>query len=196
MKQLVQIQAALQGNVVLKKDFIVKNSNEYGASYAFLQLAKDLGLDKMVYSRPSETWVQDCLAMIIGKVIYSGSKLSLTRVLSDSCLWNICGIDDKTIDVNAHCYQSIDKLFEWQDAIQRKLAAKHLNDNGIILYDITCSYFEGEYEESKIVDYGYNRDKKKGHEQIVIGLICSCEGCPIAVEVFRGNTKDESTVKI
>ena len=66
MEQLVLIQAALQGNVVLKKDFVIKNSKEYGASYAFLQLAKDLGLDKMIYSRSSETWVQDCLAMIIG----------------------------------------------------------------------------------------------------------------------------------
>jgi len=59
---------------------------------------------------------------------------------------------------------------ERQDAIQRKLAAKHLNDNSIVLYDITSSYLEGEYEESEIVTYGYNRDKKKGHEQIVIGL--------------------------
>jgi len=194
MEQLILIQAALQGNVVLKKDFVIKNSKEYGASYAFLQLGKDLGLDKMIYSRP-ESWVQDCLAMIIGKVIYAGSKLALTRVTPDSCLWNVCGINDKTIDVNSHCYQAMDKLFERQDAIQRKLAAKHLSDNSIVLYDITSSYFEGEYEESDIVTYGYNRDKKKGHEQIVIGLICSREGCPIAVEVFRGNTKDESTVK-
>lgn len=195
IEQLVLIQAALQGNVVLKKDFIIKNSKEYGASYAFLQLAKDLGLDKMIYSRSSEKWVQDSLAMIIGKVIYAGSKLSLTRIASDSCLWNVCGINDETIDVNLHCYQSMDKLFERQDAIQRKLAAKHLNNNSIILYDITSSYLEGSYEESEIVTYGYNRDKKKGHEQIVIGLICSREGCPIAVEVFRGNTKDESTVE-
>jgi len=172
MEQLILIQAALQGNVVLKKDFVIKNSKEYGASYAFLQLAKDLELDKMIYSR-SESWVQDCLAMIIGKVIYAGSKLALTRVTPDSCLWNVCGIDDKTIDVNSHCYQAMDKLFERQDAIQRKLAAKHLSDNSIVLYDITSSYFEGEYEESDIVTYGYNRDKKKGHEQIVIGLICS-----------------------
>lgn len=195
IEQLILIQAALQGNVVLKKDFVIKNSKEYGASYAFLQLTKDLGLDKMIYSRPSEMWVQDVLAMVIGKVIYAGSKLSLTRIQTDSCLWKVCGIDDETIDVNAHCYQSMDKLFERQDAIQRKLAAKHLNDNSIILYDITSSYLEGEYEESEIVTYGYNRDKKKGHEQIVIGLICSREGCPIAVEVFNGNTKDESTVE-
>lgn len=195
MEQLVLIQAALQGNVVLKKDFVIKNSKEYGASYAFLQLAKDLELDKMIYSRPTEPWVQDSLAMIIGKVIYAGSKLSLTRIASDSCLWNICGANDESIDVNSHCYQSMDRLFERQDAIQRKLAAKHLTDNSIILYDITSSYLEGEYEDSEIVTYGYNRDKKKGHEQIVIGLICNSEGCPIAVEVFRGNTKDESTVE-
>lgn len=195
MEQLILIQAALQGNVVLKKDFVIKNSKEYGASYAFLQLAKDLELDKMIYSRPSEPWVQDSLAMIIGKVIYAGSKLSLTRIAPDSCLWNICGANDESIDVNSHCYQSMDRLFERQDAIQRKLAAKHLTDNSIILYDITSSYLEGEYEDSEIVTYGYNRDKKKGHEQIVIGLICNSEGCPIAVEVFRGNTKDESTVE-
>lgn len=195
LEQLVLIQAALQGNVVLKKDFIIKNSKEYGASYAFLQLAKDLELDKILYSRTSEPWVKDCLAMIIGKVIYAGSKLSLTRIASDSCLWNICGIEDETINVNNHCYQSMDKLFERQDTIQRKLAEKHLDNNSIVLYDITSSYFEGEYKDSDIVSFGYNRDKKKGHEQIVIGLICNKEGCPIAVEVFQGNTKDESTVE-
>jgi len=194
LEQLILIQAALQGNVVLKKDFVIKNSKEYGASFALLQLSKDLGLDKMLYSRPSEAWVQDCLAMIIGKVVYAGSKLSLTRIAGDSCLWDVCGIETEVIDVNIHCYQSMDKLFDRQDAIQRKLAARHLMDNSIILYDITSSYFEGEYEESEIVTYGYNRDKKKGHEQIVIGLICNKEGCPIAVEVFSGNTKDESTV--
>jgi len=126
------------------------------------------------------------LSMIMSKVIYAGSKLSLTRIVTDSCIWNVCGIDDEIIDVNDNCYQSIDKLIQRQDEIQRKLAAKHLNDNSIILHDITSSYLEGEYEESEIVTYGYNRDKKKGHEQIVIGLICSKEGWPIAVEVFKG----------
>lgn len=195
LQQLILIQAALQGNVVMKKDFKIKSSKEYGASYALLQLAKDLGLDKMIYSRTSEQWVKDSLAMIIGKVIYAGSKLSLTRINADSCLWNICGIDDEIVDVNSHCYKSMDRLLERQDAIQKKLAAKHLTDNSIVLYDITSSYLEGEYENSDIVSFGYNRDKKRGHEQIVIGLICNNEGCPIAVEVFKGNTKDESTVE-
>ena len=142
-EQLKLIQATLQGNVVLKKDFIIKNSQEYGVSYAFLELAKNLDLDKMIYSKPSQNWVKDSLAMIIGKIIYSGSKLSLTRMTSDSCLWETCGINDKRIDVNHHCHESMDKLFKRQKAIQQKIAKKHLNNNSIILYDITSSYLEG-----------------------------------------------------
>ena len=64
----------------------------------------------------------------------------------------------------------------------------------MVLYDITSSYLEGEYETSEIVDYGYNRDKKKGYKQIVIGLLCNAEGCPVGVEVFKGNTNDATTV--
>ena len=83
---------------------------------------------------------------------------------------------------------------ERKDIIQKKLAQKHLTQGSVILYDITSTYFEGKYSDSKTITFGYNRDKKRGHEQIVIGLICSQDGCPIAVEVFRGNTKDETTV--
>lgn len=75
----------------------------------------------------------------------------------------------------------------------KKLAQKHLTEGHLVLYDITSSYLEGEYEKSEIVDYGYNRDGKKGHAQIVIGLICDKEGCPVGVEVYRGNTKDSTT---
>ena len=63
-----------------------------------------------------------------------------------------------------------------------------------ILYDITSSYFEGAYTQSDIVTFGYNRDGKRGHEQMVIALLCSAEGCPVGVEVFDGNTQDASTV--
>lgn len=63
-----------------------------------------------------------------------------------------------------------------------------------VLYDITSSYMEGAYKGSSLVAFGHDRDGRKGHEQIVIGLVCSSEGCPVAVEVFPGNTKDETTV--
>jgi transposase len=89
----------------------------------------------------------------------------------------------------------MDKLLERQEKIQQGLAKKHLTqDNTMVLYDITSSYFEGEYSDSEIVKFGYNRDGKRGHRQIVIALICNKEGCPVAVEVFTGNTKDETTV--
>jgi transposase len=88
----------------------------------------------------------------------------------------------------------MDKLFGRQDAIQKNLAKKHLQHGTVILYDITSCYLEGEYEDSKLVDFGYNRDRKRGHEQIVISLLCAKDGCPVAVDVLRGNTKDETTV--
>lgn len=188
------IQAAFQGNVVLKSDFKILQSKEYGASFALRQIARSTGLDKIIYSRPAEPWVQDVMAMIIGRVIYAGSKLYLTRVSSFSSLWELCGVTDVKIDVNHHCYEPMDRLMERKDIIQKKLAQKHLSQRSVILYDITSTYFEGKYSNSNAITYGYNRDKKRGHEQIVIGLICSQDGCPIAVEVFRGNTKDETTV--
>jgi transposase len=88
----------------------------------------------------------------------------------------------------------MDRLLERQGAIQKKLARKHLTDGALVLYDITSSYMEGEYADSELVGFGYNRDRKRGHEQIVISLLCAKDGCPVAVDVFKGNTKDETTV--
>lgn len=193
LQQLKLIQAALQNNVVKKSDFRILNSKEYGASYASLALARELGLDQMIYSRTHESWVKDSLAMIAGRLVFAGSKLALSNCQSYSSLWEICGITNQTIDVNEHCYNAMDRLFERQEKIQKSLAKKHLDEGALVLYDITSSYLEGEYKDSDLVKFGYNRDKKRGHEQIVISLLCNKEGCPIAVEVFEGNTKDETT---
>ncbi len=88
----------------------------------------------------------------------------------------------------------MDRLLERQKAIQKTLAKTHLSNGSMILYDITSSYFEGEYAESDLVTFGCNRDGKKGHEQVVIGLITNADGCPIGCEVFKGNTNDATTV--
>ena len=133
--------------------------------------------------------------MVIGRVIYQGSKLSLSKVAETSCLWEICGVKDAVIDVNTKCYGPMDELIKRQELIQRKIAKKHLVNGTVILYDITSSYFEGEYKDSEIVKYGYNRDRKRGKKQVVIALICAKDGCPVATEVFAGNTADSSTVK-
>jgi len=194
---LKAIQAALRGDAKIltsEEDIRIISSKEYGASYAVLQLAKELGLDKTIYSKTNEQWVKDSLAMIAGRLVYAGSKLSLTNRYKDTALWELCGVEG-VVDVDKHCYVAMDRLLERQPAIQQKLAAKHFDGNALVLYDITSSYFEGEYDESRIVKFGYNRDRKRGHEQMVIGLICTSKGCPIAVEVFPGNTKDETTVE-
>lgn len=193
---LLLIQAALRGDVMLKSDpgaLHTTDSIEYGASAALLRLAKDIGLDKALYSRPHEPWVQDCLAMIVGRIVYQGSKLALSQCTAYSALWSLCG-SEGPIDVNEHCYAPMDRLLERQHAIEKSLAAKHLTNGTLILYDITSSYFEGEYAASEIVAFGHDRDHKDGHEQIVIGLVTNAEGCPVCVEVFPGNTQDASTV--
>ena len=195
LDQLKLIQAAFRGEVVAKDSpqaFQTLNSREYGASYALLQLAKELGLDRALYSR-NEPWVQDCLAMIVGRVVYAGSKLALSNQSKNTALWELCGVEGP-VDVEDHCYLPMDRLLERQRAIQRTLASRHLKNGHLVLYDITSTYLEGAYLESQIVLFGYNRDGKKGHEQVVLGLLCNAEGCPVGVEVFAGNTQDASTV--
>jgi transposase len=195
LDQLKLIQAAFRGDVIPKNSpqaFQTISSREYGASYALLQLARELGLDKALYSR-NEPWVQDCLAMIVGRIVYAGSKLALSNQWKNTALWELGGVEG-SVDVEDHCYLPMDRLLDRQKAIQRTLAGKHLQNGHLVLYDITSTYFEGAYAESQIVLFGYNRDGKKGHEQVVIGLLCNAEGCPVGVEVFAGNTQDASTV--
>lgn len=189
------IQAAFRDDVILKDDpdaLCLQGSKEYGASRALLAVADDIGLSRAIYSR-REPWVRDCLAMIVGRVIYAGSKLSLSHQSENTVLWDLCGVSG-TVDVREHCYAAMDRLLERQEAIQKRLASQHLKEGALVLYDITSSYFEGEYADSDIVQFGYNRDGKRGHEQMVIGLLCSEDGCPVGVEVFPGNTQDAGTV--
>ena len=195
LDQLKLIQAAFRGDVIAKNSadaFRVLSSREYGASYAFWQLAKDLGLPEILYSR-HEPWVAPALAMIVGRIVYAGSKLALSQQGPNTVLWALCGVEGK-VDVDQHCYEVMDRLLERQSAIQQALARKHLQNGHLVLYDITSSYLEGEYEGSQLVDFGYNRDGKRGHEQIVIALLCNEQGCPVGVEVLAGHTKDDQTV--
>lgn len=195
LEQLKLLQLAFREKVIPDDDpnaFSIIQSREWGASYALTELAKQIGLPKILYSR-TEPWVQAAMAMIVGRLIYPGSKLSLCQQHHNSCLWELCGVSD-TPDVDEHCYSVMDKLLKRQKSIQKKLARKHLNTHHMVLYDITSVYFEGAYEDSQLVRFGYNRDQKRGKEQVVVGLICNDEGCPVGIEVFAGNTKDETTV--
>jgi transposase len=193
--QLRLIQAAFQDEVVPKDDphsLQLLGSKEYGASYALLALTRQLGLEPLLYSRP-QPWVRDCLAMIVGRLVYAGSKLALSHQWKNTALWELCGTRGP-IDVEDHCYGPLDRLLARQPAIQRALAKQHLKNGHLVLYDITSSYLEGAYEPSLIVLFGYSRDGKRQHEQITLGLLCDERGCPVGVEVFAGNTQDAQTV--
>jgi hypothetical protein len=195
LDQLKLLQLAFREKVIPAEDpraLRILDSKEFGASRALLQIARDLGLHRILYSR-SEPWVDCVLAMIVGRIVYQGSKLSLCNQWANTSLWELCGIPGRP-DVDDHCYLPMDRLLERQEAIQKKLAARHLTNGCLVFYDITSSYFEGEYNGSELVRFGYNRDNKKGHEQIVIGLMCTAQGCPVGCEVFPGNTNDSTTV--
>ena len=141
---LLNVQAALRDDVLPKGDpdaFKIIESKEFGASASLLALAKDIGLDRALYSKPSEGWVKDTLAMIIGRILYQGSKLSLSHMWKNSSLWELCGTQG-AVDVDKHCYEPLDRLLERQPGIQQALAKKHLA-NGCLVLRVGAHLFDG-----------------------------------------------------
>ncbi len=126
-------------------------------------------------------------------IIDPASKLATARGLStDTCNSTLCEIL-KVQDASAdELYEAMDWLSERQAEIEQRIAAKHLCEGSLILYDVTSTYFEG--TTCPLAQYGYSRDKKRGKLQIIFGLLCNAAGCPIAVEVFEGNVNDATTL--
>ncbi len=167
---------------------------EYGGSYVFKSLAKQIGLEQAISSTKSE-WRENVMAMIVGRILYQGSKLSLVNQYMDTSLWELAGHDyGVRPDVEKHCYKPMDELLQRKTRIERKLAKKHLTDGCVILYDITNIWFEGEYENSQKVVFGKGKGGKVGYKQIALGLLTNKEGCPVGVEIFKGNVSDQKTV--
>jgi transposase len=147
-----------------------------------------LGFDKLLDRDPSRE--RDlALAMIVARVLDPRSKLATTRAWSQSTLAEELHVSDSDED---ELYLAMDWLLERQERIEKGLAKRHLSDGSLVLYDLTSTYFEGHC--CPIAKLGYSRDGKRGLAQIVFGLLTDSQGCPIAVEVFAGNTGDPSTV--
>jgi transposase len=193
---ICNIQSFLKGEENKINAFELKNGSayEYGASYVFKALAKQIGLEQVISSTKSE-WRENVMAMITGRILYQGSKLSLVNQYMDTSLWELAGhTRGVRPNVEKHCYKPMDNLLERKTRIERKLAKKHLTDGCVILYDITNIWFEGEYEHSQKVVYGKPKGGKIGYKQIALGLLTNKEGCPVGVEIFKGNTSDQKTV--
>ena len=164
----------------------------HGHVAAVLGILRALGVDKILASRPSRE--RDLIiGMIVARVINPGSKLATARAFKDETASTSLSLELGIEDVHEReLYEAMDWLGKRQPRIETKLAKRHLAEGTLVLYDVSGSYYTGQC--SGLVDYGYNRDGKRGVPQIVYGLLCNAEGCPIAVEVFKGNTADPKTL--
>ncbi len=171
--------------------FEIVRSLPHGHVVAVLGTLRKIGLEELIASRScSERTL--VVAMIVARVIDACSKLATARELSEetasSSLGLELGIDSVSDD---ELYEAMDWLRERQNRIENKLAKKHLEDGSLILYDVSSSFYTGTH--CTLAKFGHSRDRKKGFPQIIYGLLCNSDGCPVAIEVFEGNTGDPKT---
>src|ERR1700722_2711666 len=160
----------------------------HGHVEALLLAIRKLGLDAMISAKPCQE--RDLvLAMIVERLLDPCSKLATTRQWHSTTLAEELGVREATED---ELYQAMDWLLERQPRIEKKLATHHLREGSLVLYDVSSSYYEGHH--CPLAQYGHDRDGKKGLPIIVYGLLTDGDGCPIAVEVYAGNTGDPTTV--
>ena len=189
------LRTLLKGGKVAPADqesIIVRRALPHGHVAALLGTLRNIGLDRML--GPPRNRCRDLvIAMIVVRLIAPASKLATARMLdpltASSSLGDVLGLGPVDED---ELYVALDWLGERQEAIEKALARKHLHDGTLVLYDVSSSYVEGRCCE--LARLGYNRDGKKGKLQIVYGLLCAADGCPVAIEVFEGDTGDPRTL--
>jgi hypothetical protein len=173
--------------------FAIQRSRPHGHVAAVLGTLKKLGLDRLLAARRGPE--RDCaVALIASRVLAPDSKLATARTLdaesATSTLGEMLGLE--TVEAE-DLYAAMDWLEARQAKIEKALAKRHLHDGTLVLYDVSSSYFEG--RTCPLAAIGHSRDGKKGSLQIVFGLLCNADGCPVAVEVYEGNTGDPTTLK-
>ncbi len=173
--------------------FEIVRSLPHGHVAAVLAALRHLGLEELIASRSS---LQRTLvtAMIVSRVIEPCSKLATSRGLKEQSATSSLALElGLHIDEDRQMYQAMDWLLERQAQIENKLATRHLQQGSPILYDLSSSYYTGAH--CSLAMFGHNRDGANGCPQINYGLLCNAEGCPVAIEVFEGNTADPTTLE-
>jgi transposase len=196
--RIAGLRLVLRGDAVAPDSetaLVLRRSLPHGHVAAALGSLRKLGLDRLLSQnggQPARA-VGLCVAMIVARLIDPASKLATARGLCDetaacslSRVLELESVDEQEL------YGALDWLGEQQARIEQALARRHLKAGMLVLYDVTSSYFEG--RTCELARFGHNRDGKSGKLQIVFGLLCTAEGCPVAIEVFEGNTGDPSTV--
>jgi hypothetical protein len=191
------LRGVLKGGTVIPAErdaFTVLRSLPHGHVAAALGIARKIGLDRML-GADGNRWRDLVLALVVGRIIDPASKLAAARALSPatatSSLGEMLGLGAVNED---ELYAALDWLLERQPAIETALARRHLNSGTLVLYDVSSSYMAGRC--CPLAKRGYSRDGRKGTLQITYGLLCAPDGCPIAIEVFEGDTADPMTLAV
>jgi hypothetical protein len=190
-----KLQRALKGlppAINLCEAFEITRSLPHGHVAAVLGSARRLGIEELIDPAPSR-WRDLVTAMLIAQVIGPGSKLAFARGLrtetATSSLGQVLGVASCDED---DLYAAMDWVLARKDSIENALAARHLVNGTLVLYDVSSAAFEG--RTCPLGAIGHPRDGVKGRLQIVYGLLCTTAGIPIAIEVFEGNTGDPNTL--
>ena len=183
------IRRGLRGERFLAADGLeLRGSTPHGHVVAVLGTLRALGLDALIDRRRSRQ--RDLVvALIAARLLAPGSKLDTSRRLRQTTLGASLDVGDADED---ELYGAMDWLATRQGAIEARLAARHLEAGGLVLYDLSSTYVTGRH--NALARIGYSRDGKQGTRQIEYGLITDERGRPIAVEVVPGNTADPATV--
>src|SRR3954449_9052280 len=184
------IKRSLKGETFVPAADLFRNvrSRPHGHVEAILPMIRRLGLDATIASRPSRQ--RDLVtAMVAERLLFPCSKLATTRPWHATTLAEELHLEDATED---ELYAAMDWLLERQVAIETKLAKRHLADGGLVLYDVSSSYYEG--ETCPLARRGHDRDGKAGRPIIVYGVLTDGDGRPVAVQVYPGDTGDPATV--
>src|SRR5271170_3753284 len=184
----------LKGGVAVAADGIrICRALPHGHAAAVLGTIRRIGLDRRLGKPSDKRLVPLAIALIASGLVSPASKLATARDLAadtaGSSLGRLLGLG--AVD-EVELYRALDWLGARQSAIETALARRHLKDGALVLYDVSSSWLEGRCCE--LARFGCSRDGKKGKLQIVYGLLCAADGCPVAVEVFAGNTADPMTL--
>jgi hypothetical protein len=189
------LRGVLRGGTVIpagREAFTVIRTLPHGHVAAALGTARRIGLDRIL--GPDGNRCRDLvLALLVGRILEPASKLAAARALSPATAASSlgAGLDLGEVDED-ELYTALDWLLERQPAIETALAKRHLTNGTLVLYDVSSSYMEGRC--CPLAKRGYSRDGRRGTLQIIYGLLCAADGCPVAIEVFDGNTADPMTL--
>jgi len=188
------LRAVLRGDALVPagEGLEIVRALPHGHVLAALGTARRIKLER-VLPRASDRRGKLALALIVARLIEPASKLATARALDAATASHSLGA---TLGLGAVTAKEIYATLDWlggaQDAVERALARRHLNDGTLLLYDVTSTWLEGRCCE--LGRFGYSRDGQRDKLQIVVGLLCTAGGCPVAVEVFEGNTGDPATL--